>query len=595
MNGYGYVPCAKYYRIITAYIFIQSRSDIMNLKTVFAKICLLITLLLSITILTGIFVLITDGAHQSARDVSELSASVINARNNYQTFFYERSEKNKNALDDAIVNLDSSVIYNSDKGNITADMKGLLSTLKFGMEKTEDIVVERGLDEYGKISDLLDKDIIPAMQTMQQEKTSQAVWVKNMSIIIILIGVIGGFIFAIILARRISRPIVALSQAAANAAKGDYSVTLPIISDDETGTLTDTFNRMIAEMRMSEQKQQEYLHNSISSILTEMNKFSEGDLTVHVTGTNEGIMAELTHGFNHSVHNMRELVQQLQEGLYEALISSENITSSTNHMYSGVQEQTAQILELAASVEEMSQTVRENAASATQTSNDATKGEKEAEEGGKQVLRTVEKMKTIAKSSESTAEVIRRLHVRTDEIGEIVDVISGIADQTNLLALNAAIEAARAGEQGRGFAVVADEVGKLAERTTQATKQISVMIHGVQQDTDAAVRSTEEEQKHAREGMELADTAGGALLSIVGSVRKVQEMVAQIAAATEEQSAAIDQMAEYMTGISTSVEQSRDDIKSISQGITSLNSVMMNVGELASSFVIGNSEIIVYQ
>lgn len=663
----------------------------MKMKTVFAKICSLVILLLSITILTGIFLLLTDGTHQSARDVGELSASVTNARSAYQIFFYERSEKNKNSLDEALNALDSSTIHNNNEGNITPEIKELLNSLKQGIQKTEQMLVERGLDEdsglegkfrktvkqieekakeggagglqitllqirrhekdfflrkdakyienvknsvsefsntamalaatdptkqvladniqsylndfiavsnlivssqeeYGKMSELLDKSIIPAMETIQKEKISQAVWIKNISILIIIIGAVGGFILAMILARRISRPIIALSQAAGQVAKGDYSITLPIISDDETGTLTSTFNQMVAEMRMSEQKQQDYLRISVSSILIEMNKFSEGDLTVKVKADTDGIMAELSAGFNHSVHNIRELVRQLQSGLHEAMTSSEFITESTNHMYTGVQEQTSRILEVVASVEEMSHTVRENAASATQTSNDASKGEKIAEEGGKQVLRTVEKMKTIAESSASTAEAIRRLHVRTNEIGEIVDVISDIADQTNLLALNAAIEAARAGEQGRGFAVVADEVRKLAERTMQATKQIITMIRGVQEDTNAAVLSTEEEQRHAREGMELADTAGGALTSIVGSVRKVQEMVAQIAAATEEQSAAIDQMAEYMTGISTSVEQSRDDIESISQRITSLNTVMMKVGESASAFIIGNDE-----
>ena len=172
-------------------------------------------------------------------------------------------------------------------------------------------------------------------------------------------------------------------------------------------------------------------------------------------------------------------------------------------------------------------------------------------QGGKVVGETIEGMKRIADVVNKSAETVKELGKSSDQIGEIIGVIDDIADQTNLLALNAAIEAARAGEQGRGFAVVADEVRKLAERTTKATKEIAGMIKKIQSDTTGAVQSMEAGHEGGRARDRLADKAGTSLTEIVGVSQKVTDMVTQIAAASEEQSSASEQISKNVEAISS--------------------------------------------
>ena len=172
------------------------------------------------------------------------------------------------------------------------------------------------------------------------------------------------------------------------------------------------------------------------------------------------------------------------------------------------QEQTSQASEVASAVEEMTKTIMENSKNASVAADTAKQARVSAEAGGKVVDDTVHGMKRIAGVVNKSAETVKELGKSSDQIGEIIGVIDDIADQTNLLALNAAIEAARAGEQGRGFAVVADEVRKLAERTTKATKEIAGMIKKIQADTTGAVQSMEEGTQEVERGIELADKAG---------------------------------------------------------------------------------------
>ncbi len=213
--------------------------------------------------------------------------------------------------------------------------------------------------------------------------------------------------------------------------------------------------------------------------------------------------------------------------------------------------------EIAASAEEMSAAVGEVARQSAQASTTADNSGKVANEGGTIVKNTIERMKEIEVAVTESAASVTTLGKRGEEIGQVIGVINDIADQTNLLALNAAIEAARAGEHGRGFAVVADEVRKLADRTTKATEEIASSIKEIQQETTTAVSRMTRGSEQVRSGVENAEKAGQSLEEIVGGAKDVAAMITSISAASEEAGAGAGQSASAAAQLSQKAEQLR--------------------------------------
>lgn len=288
-------------------------------------------------------------------------------------------------------------------------------------------------------------------------------------------------------------------------------------------------------------------------------EMAEGHLgkTVDVTGSDE--IGMLASSYNKMSVNMKELINSISQASNQIASASEELSSTSEQMSRGMQQQTSQTSQIASAMEEMSATVLEVAKNSQSASSSANEASSTAQKGGEVVTRTISGMMSIAATVEQSAKTIGELGKSSDQIGEIVAVIDDIADQTNLLALNAAIEAARAGEQGRGFAVVADEVRKLAERTTKATKEIAQMIKNIQKETGSAVSAMEAGTKEVNEGVQLANEAGVSLTQIVDAVQKVNDMIRQIATAAEEQSTAAEE-------ISKSIEEIASVTKETSQG-----------------------------
>lgn len=333
----------------------------------------------------------------------------------------------------------------------------------------------------------------------------------------------------------------------------------------------------------------------VQELAHQSERLAEGDLSVVEAPEIEAILdvkdeiGDLARSFQKMVSNLRETVHQLIDASSAVASASSEISSSTEEMAAGAQEQTSQAGEVASAVEKMTKTIVENSKNASDTAGTAKEAKIAAEQGGRVVEETVEGMKQIAEVVRKSAGTVQELGKSSDQIGEIISVIDDIADQTNLLALNAAIEAARAGEQGRGFAVVADEVRKLAERTTKATKEIAGMIKKIQTDTKGAVESMEEGTMKVDAGIHLADKAGVSLQEIVEISQKVTDMVTQIAAASEQQSSASEQISKNVEGISAVTGETAQGTQQIARAADDLNRLTENLQQLVGKFKLSGS------
>jgi methyl-accepting chemotaxis protein len=322
----------------------------------------------------------------------------------------------------------------------------------------------------------------------------------------------------------------------------------------------------------------------LQPLLSGIELVATGDLTIQLEQKPHDEVGHLIKSLNGLVDGLRRTVEHIREMTLEISNQVQHITGDSGAMDEGMRRQAERSSEVASAVEEMTNTIIENSKNAVATAETAKKARVAAEQGGKVVEETITGMKRIAVVVNKSAETVKALGKSSEQIGEIIGVIDDIADQTNLLALNAAIEAARAGEQGRGFAVVADEVRRLAERTTKATKEIALMIKKIQSETRGAVLSMEEGTRQVGDGIKLADRAGASLHELVEISMKVTDMVSQIAAASEQQSAASGQISKNVEEISNVTNESTIGTQQIAQAAGDLSRLTEGLKHLVENF-----------
>jgi methyl-accepting chemotaxis protein len=320
-----------------------------------------------------------------------------------------------------------------------------------------------------------------------------------------------------------------------------------------------------------------------------VSSIEQADLNSQFNSERTDEVGELQNAFDIFVASIKQTLLQVAEAAAAIASASSEISSSTEEMAAGAHDQTSQVGEVAGAVEEMTKTIIENSRNASSTAETAKRAKASAEEGGRVVLETVNEMKQIAEVVNMSAGTVTELGKSSEQIGEIIGVIDDIADQTNLLALNAAIEAARAGEQGRGFAVVADEVRKLAERTAKATKEVTSRIRRIQDDTLGAVAMMDEGTKTMEDGIRLADKAGESLNEIVGVSQTLVDMVTHIAAASEQQSSASEQIAKNVEAISKVTVETASGTHSIARAAEDLISLTENLQHMVGRFQLSRS------
>ncbi|MGD8778036.1 MAG: methyl-accepting chemotaxis protein [Ignavibacteria bacterium] len=431
---------------------------------------------------------------------------------------------------------------------------------------------------------------------------------------VVVIIAVGALLVGFFIAKQVSSRVTLLAESADKVANGNVDVHVDIKSENEVGKLANSFNKMVENIRLSmqeikekseaaeraaadaeeaqqfAQEQSNYLAEKTRIMLDEMSKFADGDLSVSLEELEkDDDVARLFIGFNNAVKKIKEMILNVGEATRATASASSEISSSAEEMAAGSQEQSAQAAEVASAVEEMTKTIMSTANNASRAAESSKEANELAEKGNVKVEENRQGIERIMESAEYTAKIIASLAGKTDQIGEIAQVIDDIADQTNLLALNAAIEAARAGEQGRGFAVVADEVRKLAERTTKATKEIAETISAIQQEAKEADESMHKASGVVNEGMKLTREVGEALLSIKSKTEVVSDEINQVAAASEEQSTASEQISKNIEGINSVSHEAALSTQQIAKAAEDLNNLTLSLQNLISQFKVDQS------
>jgi len=414
-------------------------------------------------------------------------------------------------------------------------------------------------------------DWVIAVGSYLDEFTSPVASVRNNILIIGSICLLVALLGAFLLSKKITRPVQDVVFAAHQISQGDVNTTVKVKTSDEIGELAKSFNDMTA-----------YLQEAAGAARS----IAQNDLTVSITPRSESDV--FGKSFQTMINNLSDVIRALSDNARDVASAAAEVASSSEQMSRGANQQSSQVEQVSSAIAEMTTTINESSQNAGQASDASQNASQFAGEGGQIVQQTIEGMQRIADVVTESSTGISELSQSAEKIGEIIVVIDDIADQTNLLALNAAIEAARAGEQGRGFAVVADEVRKLAERTARATSEITDMITAVQDKTQSSVTSMDRGIEEVKGGRKLADAAGTSLGEIVTMSERVLDMVQQIASAAEEQSVTANQIGQSIFEIASVTKEAAAGAEQSAQAAEELNHQAESLKEIVSRFRLSN-------
>ncbi len=475
--------------------------------------------------------------------------------------------------------------FNSAWSAYKADKDQVIQLKKDGKDQ-EALALFQGAarDKLAPVSEDLDQLIaLNDKEASTAESVAVAVYESGrlQMLLLVVLAVLLGLGIAFFLSRAIANAVGAMAKAADGLAQGDVGQDLKVRSSDEIGQMADSFRSMIQYIRGMAEVAEAISRGDLTRLVSPR---SDRDVLGVAFQRMIGNLREMVGSVSASAQTLTEASQQLSAASEQTSSATQQITTTIQQVAQGSQEQAAATQETSASMEQLSRaidqiargaqdqsssveraslsvaelgsSISKVAAASREVSGAAAGAHRAAMVGADSAHKSAMGMETIKASSAVVASRVQDLGRNSEQIGSIVEAIDDIAEQTNLLALNAAIEAARAGEHGRGFAVVADEVRKLAERSSRSTKEIAELIAQVQKGTHEAVTAMEQGAQEVETGARLAEEAGGALNDILTSVQAAADQVAHIASAVQQMEAASRDVVDLMGSISAVVEQS---------------------------------------
>ena len=414
---------------------------------------------------------------------------------------------------------------------------------------------------------------------------------KN-GVFVILLSILAGGTLIWYVAGRITRQADSIKEMLGNVGIGIFDARAEKITDDELGDVSVALNAMcdntLALIQSDDERQS--IQSSIEGLIGEMEQIASGNL-----GVNAEVKDDITGSIAGSVNNMtgqlRSIVQRVQNASYLVTSSADEIADASTKLSEQNDSQAERIGETSARVLEITDQFQAVAKKTEDSVQVAQKARETATRGYRAVSNTVEGMDRIREQVQSTSKRIKRLGESSQEIGEIVQLISDIADRTSILALNASIQASMAGDAGQGFAVVAEEVERLAERSTDATKQISTLIKTIQTETSEAITDMEESTREVVEGSQLATQAGQTLAEIDEVSQTLEELIQSVSGSATQQAAAAEQIAQTMNQISETTKESAEKSRESTEQVTALATLAGQLGDSVSQFSLENSNI----
>jgi twitching motility protein PilJ len=456
--------------------------------------------------------------------------------------------------------------------------------------EAEAVISGKDRDPESALSTLAEL-IISRAQRERSNLEAHAARTKSIVNSLLIVSILIGLGLAVFLARRIVRPLQDVGRVSLAIQSGDLSARAQPTTADELGQLGYTLNDMLDEITALVQTKEERdrIQQQIVTLLEEVSTLADGDLTIQAN-VHEGALGSVADAFNYMVSELRTIIATVNETTVQVVSSTNEILAASNQLATSATQQAHQIAETSQAVEDLTGSINEVSENARVSAEVAARARSSANQGLESVRATIGGMQRIRNQVQQTAKQVKRLGESSQEIGQIVQLIEEMAEKTDLLALNASIQAAAAGDQGRGFAVVAEEVRRLAERASTAAKQISLLVTTIQADTAQAVVAMEQNTSEVVEGSRLADEAGQSLEAVDEVVQQMAGLAETISRAAERQADVSRRIAHAMTDISGVTESTSAGSREAAESVNHLARLAETLRSSVATFKLSKSE-----